>query len=82
VAERCTQLSVRPVIGDAPRASTNRMDGDGIRDVVAEAIAIARLTERTDLLRWRSGAIEPRGSSPRPRRRSEARARASGCDPG
>jgi predicted Zn-dependent protease len=46
VAERTTQLSVRPVIdGRTARASTNRLTGDGIREVVAEAIAIAKLTE-------------------------------------
>src|SRR3954454_11186503 len=46
VAERTTHLSVRPVIGNrTARASTNRLDRDGIRDVVAEAIAITRLTE-------------------------------------
>jgi len=47
VAERTTQLSVRPVIdGRTARASTNRLDRDAIREVVAEAIAIAKLTER------------------------------------
>jgi PmbA protein len=46
VSERSTQLSVRPVIeGRTARATTNRLDGDGIRDVVAEAIAITRLNE-------------------------------------
>jgi predicted Zn-dependent protease len=46
VAERSTHLSVRPVIdGRTARASTNRLSGDAIREVVAEAIAIARLTE-------------------------------------
>jgi predicted Zn-dependent protease len=46
VAERTTHLSVRPVIdGRTARASTNRMSGDAIREVVAEAIAIAKLTE-------------------------------------
>jgi predicted Zn-dependent protease len=62
VAERCTQLSVRPVIGGrTARASTNRMDGDGIRAVVADAIAIARLTEPDpDLLPLAEAeAIEP-----------------------
>ena len=39
-------LSVRPVIdGRTARATTNRLDRDGIRDVVEEAIAITRLTE-------------------------------------
>jgi PmbA protein len=46
VAERTTLLSVRPVIdGRTARASTNRLDREAIRSVVAEAIAIARLTE-------------------------------------
>ena len=46
VAERTSLLSVRPVIeGRTARASTNRLDGDSIRQVVAEAIAITRLTE-------------------------------------
>jgi predicted Zn-dependent protease len=46
VAERTTHLSVRPVIdGRTARASTNRLSRDAIREVVAEAIAIARLTE-------------------------------------
>src|SRR5207248_9545618 len=46
VAERSTHLSVRPAIeGRTARASTNRLDRGGIRDVVAEAISIARLTE-------------------------------------
>src|SRR4051794_37028897 len=46
VSERSTQLSVRPVIeGRTARATTNRLDPQGIRDVVAEAIAITRLTE-------------------------------------
>lgn len=46
VAERDTQLSVRPVIGGrTARASTNRTDPESIRKVVAEAVAITRLTE-------------------------------------
>ncbi|MGA2268976.1 MAG: TldD/PmbA family protein [Bryobacteraceae bacterium] len=46
VAERTTHLSVRPLInGRTARASTNRLSRDDIREVVAEAIAIARLTE-------------------------------------
>ena len=46
VAERATHLSVRPVIdGRTARASTNRLDRDAIRDVVEQAITIARLTE-------------------------------------
>jgi predicted Zn-dependent protease len=46
VAERTTHLSVRPVIdGRTARASTNRLSRDAIREVVAQAIAIAKLTE-------------------------------------
>ena len=46
VAERATNLSVRPVIdGRTARASTNGLDSDSIRSVVEEAIAITRLTE-------------------------------------
>jgi PmbA protein len=46
VAERTMHLSVRPVIdGRTARASTNRLDRQGIRDVVEQAIAITRLTE-------------------------------------
>src|SRR5258705_1850873 len=46
VAERTTHLSVRPVIdGRTARASSNRLDRDAIRNLVAEAIAITRLTE-------------------------------------
>jgi PmbA protein len=46
VAEHTTHLSVRPVIdGRTARASTNRTDPRSIRNVVAEAIAITRLTE-------------------------------------
>jgi len=46
VAQRTTQLSVRPVMdGRTARASTNRLSRDAIREVVAEAIAIAKLTE-------------------------------------
>jgi predicted Zn-dependent protease len=46
VAERSTHVSVRPAIdGRTARASTNRRDEEAIRATVAEAIAIARLTE-------------------------------------
>jgi predicted Zn-dependent protease len=45
VAARDANLSVRPVIdGRTARATTNRLDAEGIRDVVAEAVAITRLT--------------------------------------
>jgi predicted Zn-dependent protease len=44
VAERTQHLSVRPVIeGRTARASTNRLDAEGIRRVVEEAVAITRL---------------------------------------
>jgi len=46
VAEHTRQLSVRAVVdGRTARATTNRLDRAGIGDVVAQAIAIARLTE-------------------------------------
>ena len=46
VAERVRHLSVRAVIdGRTARATTNRLDRDGVRDVVEQAIAITRLTE-------------------------------------
>jgi len=46
VAERSTVVSVRPVIdGRTARAATNRVDGDSIRRVVEEAIALTRLSE-------------------------------------
>ena len=46
VAERTRHLSVRAVVdGRTARATSNRLDGDGVRDVVEQAIAIARLTE-------------------------------------
>src|SRR5262245_54400400 len=60
VAERTTHLSVRPVIeGRTARATTNRIDREGIRNVVAEAIAITRLTEPDpDLLPLADGPTE------------------------
>jgi PmbA protein len=46
VVERGVHLSVRPVIdGRTARASTNRLDAEGIRDVVEAAIGITRLME-------------------------------------
>ena len=46
VAERTAQLSVRAVIdGRTARASTNRLDGAGIQDVVEQVVALTRLTE-------------------------------------
>lgn len=52
VAERTSQLSVRALIdGRTARATTNRLDADGVRRVVEEAIAITRVQERDpDLL--------------------------------
>ena len=45
VAARDVDLSVRPVTdGRTARATTNRLDAEGIRNVVAEAVAITRLT--------------------------------------
>jgi PmbA protein len=46
VAERNSFLSVRALVdGRTARASTNRLDADGIRRVVEQAIALARLQE-------------------------------------
>jgi predicted Zn-dependent protease len=46
VAERTCHLSVRPVIGGrTARASTNRLDREGIRRVVGDAVDLTRLTE-------------------------------------
>jgi len=46
VAEKSRHVSVRVVLDKrTARASTNRLDADGIRDVVREAVAITRLTE-------------------------------------
>jgi PmbA protein len=46
VAERMVHLSVRPVMdGRTARASTNRLDSEGIRQVVEAAIGITRLTD-------------------------------------
>jgi PmbA protein len=46
VTERAMHVSVRPVIeGRTARATTNRLDAEGIRRVVEEAVAITRLTE-------------------------------------
>ena len=74
VAERATYLSVRPAIGGrTARASTNRLDDGGIREVVEQAIAITRLTEPDpDLLPM----AEPAGYEAAARR-FEATAKAS-----
>jgi predicted Zn-dependent protease len=62
VAERTTHLSVRPVIdGRTARASTNRLSRDAIREVVAEAIAIAKLTEPDEDLPPLAGPAEYQG---------------------
>jgi len=46
VSEQAAHLSVRAVLdGRTARATTNRLDRDGIRRVVEEAVALARLTE-------------------------------------
>ena len=46
VSERTVSVSVRVAIdGKTARASTNRLDPGGIREVVEQAIAITRLTE-------------------------------------
>jgi PmbA protein len=46
VAERSTHISIRPVIdGRTARASTNRLDREGIAMAVEQAIATTRLTE-------------------------------------
>jgi predicted Zn-dependent protease len=52
VAERASHLSVRALVdGRTARASTNRLDREAIRDVVAQAIALARASEPdSDLL--------------------------------
>jgi predicted Zn-dependent protease len=62
VAERTTQLSVRPVMdGRTARASTNRLSRDAIREVVAEAIALAKLTEPDSELPPLAGPAEYQG---------------------
>jgi predicted Zn-dependent protease len=46
VAERARHLSVRALVdGRTARASTNRLDGESIREVVAQAVALARACE-------------------------------------
>jgi PmbA protein len=46
VSERAASLSVRAVLdGRTARATTNRLDREGIRRAVEEAVALARLTE-------------------------------------
>jgi PmbA protein len=74
VAERTTQVSVRPVTdGRTARASTNRLDRDSIRAVVEQSVALARLMEPdTDLL----PLAEP-ADCPSPARHFEATAQAT-----
>jgi len=74
VAERDVNLSVRPVMdGRTARASTNRLDRQGIRDVVEAAVALTRLTEPdAELLPLASAA-----TIPEVRRWYEATARAT-----
>ncbi|HMD69786.1 MAG TPA: TldD/PmbA family protein [Bryobacteraceae bacterium] len=52
VAERARHLSVRALVdGRTARATTNRLDRESIRDVVAQAVALARASEPdSDLL--------------------------------
>ena len=51
VSERTTALSVRAIVnGRTARASTNRLNRDGIQATVDEAIALARASEPGDLL--------------------------------
>jgi predicted Zn-dependent protease len=46
VAEHTRSVSVRAIVdGRTARATTNRLDRDGVEDVVEQAIAIAKLTE-------------------------------------
>jgi len=79
VAERTTQLSVRPVIdGRTARASTNRLDGDAIRKVVEQAVAMARLMEPdSDLLPLAGPAEYPAADYRSVARHFEATARAT-----
>jgi len=74
VAERTTQLSVRPLIdGRTARASTNRLDPDAIRAVVEQSVALARLMEPdADLLPLAAPADCPSAA-----RHSEATAQAT-----
>ena len=90
VAERSAHLSVRPVIdGRTARATTNRLDREGIREVVEQAIAITRLTEPDpDLLplaeparvpaRATAASKPPRSATPQERARAVAEAIARG----
>jgi predicted Zn-dependent protease len=61
VAERASHLSVRALVeGRTARASTNRLDREAIRDVVAQAVALARASEAdADLLPLPSPASYP-----------------------
>jgi len=61
VAERSAHLSVRVQMdGRTARATTNRLDGESIRQVVAEAAALTRLQEPDpELLPMAEGCAEP-----------------------
>jgi len=73
VAERVTQLSIRPVIdGRTARVSTNRLDSAGIQSAVEEAIALTRLTEPDAELQ----PLAERAAVPAVERRFEATANA------
>src|SRR6476620_2680015 len=51
VSERATSLSVRAIVDKkTARASTNRLNRDGIQAVVDEAISLTRASEPSDLL--------------------------------
>jgi PmbA protein len=78
VAERTTQLSVRPLIeGRTARASTNRLDRAAIRTVVEQSVALARLMEPDgDLLPLAEPADCP-AVGPSPARHFEATAQAT-----
>ena len=61
VAERARHLSVRALVdGRTARASTNRLDRESIREVVAQAVALARACETDpDLLPLAEPALCP-----------------------
>jgi PmbA protein len=61
VAERSAHLSVRVQMdGRTARATTNRLDDESIRQVVAEAAALTRLQEPDpELLPMAEGSVEP-----------------------
>jgi PmbA protein len=78
VAERTVHLSVRPVMdGRTARASTNRLDSEGIRQVVEAAIGITRLTDPDPDLLALADPAEFEGDQPQTDRFFEATARAT-----